>query len=761
MSNDREFQTVVLATLLHDIGKFAQRTGRHIARSHPELSTWFASEFLGKQWQEVVDAVGYHHLPAAGSVRNQRLALTLVLADWLSSGERRELPEGETGEPASDTLISIFSQLVGSNTKTRFPLCALPADGRLEPGADISSNRETYGALWDDFVRECRALCRDDFPKLVDQLLALLEKYTMFVPSAAWKSESDISLYHHLKSTAAIASCIYLAGLDAAVINGILANFESSSRPIAYLVGGDLSGIQDFIYNLRAKGALKGLRGRSLYLQLLPEAVAALVLDEFGLTPCNLLYCSGGHLYVLVPVHNNTESRLADIARRVDRTLLDAHSGRLSVSLAAQALTPADFGREKFGTAWDRLHTRLAREKRRRFSHLFSDPQDQKLILGPTGTGGESPACAVCGEEMTEDAPTADTDKCRTCESFEQLATSLNRATVLTEQRTARGPEKPARWYEVLAALGRTYRFEPATASEGNSFLLNQTDFAEQGLSGFRFLAKHVPQEKGSAAELEDIAQKADGIERWGVLRMDVDNLGNVFKEGLGENRSISRLSVLSYLLGYFFSARVQAIAQEADYRDKIYLAYSGGDDLFAIGAWSVLPVFAERIRTEFGRFTSDRVTLSAGIYLAPSVKFPVYEAADEAGEAESAAKKKGRDRLTFLDTTLTWQELADVQPVKNLLVELLETENGLPKSVLSILRSSWEQLRQAEKGEIPIYPIWRLLYAFKRLKERKEKLALRIDELEHQVVMGTSLRPYLDLIVRWAEYEIRRKNAE
>jgi CRISPR-associated protein Csm1 len=760
-SNDRGFQAVVLAALLHDIGKFAQRTGRHSGRSHPELSTWFASEYLGKEWEDVSHAVGYHHMPAANSARDQRLALTLVLADWMSSGERRALPEGETGEPANDALISVFSSLRVSSNSTRYPLQALPADGSLVPVPSAVAGKEAYAGLWDSFVAECQSLNRTDFRLLTDQMLALLEKYTMFVPSAAWRSETDISLYHHLKSTAAIASCLYHAGLDAAALNEQLTAFDNpagSGRAVACLVGGDVSGIQSFIYNLRAKGALKGLRGRSLYLQLLPEAIAGMVLDEFGLSRANLLYCGGGHFHTLVPATADIESRLAGIGRRVDSTLLDAHSGRLGVAFASQELKPQDFGREDFGRAWDDLHSRLAREKKRRFSSLLAQPEGVGEVLGPSGSGGEKPACSVCGDE-TDEKGTDGNPLCSMCASFADLSSSLKEATVMVEARTD-GRVKHARgWFDVLASVGREYRFERKPGHEGSAWLLNGTDFVQHGINGFRFLAKHVPEGGGGTASLEEIAERGDGIRHWGVVRADVDNLGETFKEGLKPDRSISRLSMLSYLLSYFFSARVQAIAREGNYKDKVYLAYSGGDDLFAIGPWSVLPDFAERVKDEFARFTAERLTLSGGIFVAPSDKFPVYEAADLAGDAESKAKSdnpKEKNRLNFLGSTVLWSELGDVRAIKNDLVHLLA--DGLPKSILGILHSSWQQQREAKDGKIAMYPIWRLLYAFKRLKSRSNReLTQRIDELEHKVVAGNGLHPRLDLIIRWAEYEARR----
>jgi len=519
------------------------------------------------------------------------------------------------------------------------------------------------------------------------------------------------------------------------------------------LVGGDVSGIQNFIYNLTSKGALKGLRGRSLYLQLLPEAIAARILDEFSLTRANLLYCGGGHFYVLLPARGDTNRRLDEVTIRVARTLLAVHGGRLSVGVAARPLVPADFGRTEFGAAWDALHQELAREKRRRFGGLMTNENGIHDVLGPHGSGGEE-ACIVCGEEMKSSRD----GKCDACGSFEKLAGRLTDARVIIESVPSSPPETPSTWQEALSAIGREYTTLPQPAPEGLNLLINSTDFVPEGFAGFRFLAKHVPRKEGteSAAELGDIAGHSNGINRWGVLRADVDNLGRALAEGLGENRSISRLSMLSHLLGYFFSARVQALAEDAEFRDKVYLVYSGGDDLFAIGAWSVLPNFARRTYDAFRTFTSERLTLSAGIFVAPSDKFPVYEAADLAGEAEEAAKADpDKDSLNFLGSTVRWSNLPEAQDIKTRLVELTKI-GGLPKSILSTLNASWEQRRQARNGTIPMFPIWRLYYAFKRLKDRHKDLARQIDELEHNLVQKNDLHPQLDLIIRWAEFETR-----
>ncbi|MEA5499345.1 hypothetical protein VB834_09790 [Limnoraphis robusta Tam1] len=69
--------------------------------------------------------------------------------------------------------------------------------------------------------------------------------------------ESDIALIDMARSTAAVACAI-------------APNLESEN---ICLVAGDLSGIQKFIYTISSDGALKSLRARSFYLEL--------VIDEY------------------------------------------------------------------------------------------------------------------------------------------------------------------------------------------------------------------------------------------------------------------------------------------------------------------------------------------------------------------------------------------------------------------------------------------------------------------------------------------------
>lgn len=102
----------------------------------------------------------------------------------------------------------------------------------------------------------------------MNAVLEILEATTTFVPSSTSTDElADISLYDHVKMTAAIATCIHEYLLQEGITDYKTVLFKEAtsfySRQVFYLYSMDISGIQDFIYTITSKGALKGLRSRS------------------------------------------------------------------------------------------------------------------------------------------------------------------------------------------------------------------------------------------------------------------------------------------------------------------------------------------------------------------------------------------------------------------------------------------------------------------------------------------------------------------
>jgi CRISPR-associated protein Csm1 len=150
--------------------------------------------------------------------------------------------------------------------------------------------------------------------------------------------------------------------------------------------------------------------------------------------------------------------------------------------------------------------------------------------------------------------------------------------------------------------------------------------------------------------------------------------LGLVFTSSWGEgteNRiSFSRYAQLSRQLHYFFSAYLTQFISLSDYKDKIYIVFSGGDDLCLLGSWDAVIHFAADFRKIFSEFTNNNpsVTLSGGIALF-GPRLPVRTIAAEAEDAlEKAKSRNDKNGISVFGVTVSWEEykksLADAKTI-------------------------------------------------------------------------------------------------
>ena len=85
------------------------------------------------------------------------------------------------------------------------------------------------------------------------------------------------------------------------------------------------------------------------------------------------------------------------------------------------------------------------------------------------------------------------------------------------------------------------------------------------------------------------------------------------------------------------------------------YTVFSGGDDLFIVGPWDQTLLLARKVREDFRRWVGrDDLTLSAGLVFG-SPSLPMSQAAAETEEELDGAKDAGRDRISVLGRTITW----------------------------------------------------------------------------------------------------------
>jgi CRISPR-associated protein Csm1 len=833
MGKITDYQAIILAGLLHDIGKFYQRAGAkfdlkeqgdqydytnfarkdrddHYTYLHGAYTAKFFRENL-RQYDEAGVIAALHHVPEQGNNERQKfLARLIALADRMSSGERQEREEEEeSGRPKEEPLTSIFSQLEldesdSEKGKKDSPAYYIPLSPLNESLADLFpvkdkkdafhglKGEDAYKKRWEEFIGDLKKLNSEDYDLFLTQIYHLLLKYTLSIPSAVYRDRPDISLFHHLKTTAALAGCLYKLSEEEGdgfgeKVNRILAGIKTIGqeakneasgikddkedkdldRQDFLLVGGDISGIQDFIYQVTSEKALKGLRARSFYLQLLSEIVARKVLGEFDLKEVNLLYCGGGNFYLLLPNLKVAVSKLNSIQSELDEVLIRAHKGKIATILSWVPVSYRDFF-QNFAALWEKLGKELSTSKKRKFSALITSggrEHFKNFVLGPFDQGGETKGCNICGEEIEQSR-----DSCSLCESLISFSEDLVRAraiSIVPETRKTL-PDKDLRWPDVFQALG--FKCEFLFSVDGKNgrgkIIINSTDFAGK-FEGFTFMAKKVPALNGQTLTLEDIAEKASGIKKWGVLRADVDNLGKLFQQGLGKNKTISRISMLSSMLSLYFSARISQLQKwiadssgNEGLADFVYVAYSGGDDLFLIGPWSVLPDLAKAIYDDFRKFTCERLTLSTGIFFAPGKKFPIYQAAKMAGEAEYKAKDDGRNRLNLFGESMAWECFPEVKKIIELVTSLVDENNGrgVPRSLLGILYNIYQEKEKKKKQEISLERVWRLRYSLKKLMRKfDDNTKSDIEKLFKLIITNYEVYPYLNIATRVADYLTRK----
>ena len=153
-------------------------------------------------------------------------------------------------------------------------------------------------------------------------------------------------MYDHSKMTGAIAACIYLYLTEqnrTDFHDGLYKNEKAFLDEKAFLMFScDMSGIQSFIYTTSGEGALKALRARSLYLEILLEQIADEILQAVGLSRANLIYTGGGHAYLLLPNTQAVQDTLTDLSKDINQWFIRNFDNDLYLAMAWQPCSGND-----------------------------------------------------------------------------------------------------------------------------------------------------------------------------------------------------------------------------------------------------------------------------------------------------------------------------------------------------------------------------------------------------------------------------------
>ncbi|KUH33944.1 hypothetical protein APY94_04230 [Thermococcus celericrescens] len=196
------------------------------------------------------------------------------------------------------------------------------------PEEKVEVNAEEYRERIDELAEELRGR---DFTPEPSAVMAILETYTTFLPAC---SGSAVSFYDSARMVAALATALYLYWREEE-------SGATSERPFL-LVEGDLSGIQRFIFSITSKGALKHLRARSVYLDLLGWDVVLEIIKRLGLTRASVLYNGGGSFTIIAPNTKRARETLKEIRKELETFLLGKFDGSLYLAIDWLDVSPEE-----------------------------------------------------------------------------------------------------------------------------------------------------------------------------------------------------------------------------------------------------------------------------------------------------------------------------------------------------------------------------------------------------------------------------------
>lgn len=562
-----------------------------------------------------------------------------------------------------------------------------------------------------------------------------------------------------------------------------------------------------------------------------------LLLDELELQNGNVIYASGGGFYLIAPNTTDLPDKLSRLEKKIAKQLFEYHGTDLYLALdfapfgETEIFSGSDEGKN-IGAIWKALGENLSKKKSKRFGSLFSEQFDN--FFSPQKVSTEKKKDTITGEELGKKIKYLDDPKKEqpvneyTWKQIE-LGKALKKADywILAKEKLSYFPQEIF-WFEPVGLGLHNYLVDrkvldtyeeklKASADNVRVIHFNKENFLEplqKGINnvyGFTWyggndFAENEFGEPKTFEELagitldgpnyEDASKRKAGPEltRLGVLRMDVDNLGAIFRRGLSpDRRSFSRYSTLSRSLDWFFKGYLNTIWNTTeDYRQYSQIIYSGGDDLFIVGKWDYLINMAAEIQLAFKRWVCENseLTLSGGM-ASVGPRFPILKSAAYSESFEKGAKKHKLDQqdknaFAFISYTpqqstdevivaLNWEsEYPYLRKLKEELTTLMKMKDGLSEGFSSAMYNLLQQSNMALNTDGRYYPknhrvTWLAAYQFKRSSDGKHESVkdffrtwatnIMTGKVQHESTLGHTSYHALQLLAlaaRWAALEER-----
>lgn len=519
------------------------------------------------------------------------------------------------------------------------------------PTENAEINSEQQAELLNVFLNDLSMISANE--SNLNEILDVCENTLSYLPDKINSAGSYLSLADRVKFSTALCACFYQYLTNNRNLFNPASENEFYQEKSLLLFSCDISGIQKFIYTVSGEGVLKSLRSRSFYIDILLEHIINSILRTLGLPCSNRIYSGGGRAYLLLPNTENTKNAIESCMNSINNWLLENYDIALYIAYAYTECSAADLflstDQSQYNNIFIRLSTELSANKADRYK------SKQILQLNRKSDQQHERECRICSRSNRE---IDSKGVCTLCNDFISVSSFLldESLCIVILNQELQNNLPSLKLPSTCARTDYLYFLNPQKLSEiPNNQIVEVYHRGENG-PGQRFeMGTYAYTVKNEMATFEQISEETEEIRRIAVLRADVDNLGLAFMKGFDSAGSsgycpLLLTAALSKKLSLFFKHYLQKIVNGTlkeelfsltdtpSQKKKLVMVYSGGDDLFLVGAWNDVIDTAVNLRKSFEKYTAGALSLSAGIGMF-EVKYPLSAMAQETEELVDAAK--------------------------------------------------------------------------------------------------------------------------
>ncbi len=562
---------------------------------------------------------------------------------------------------------------------------------------------------------------------------------------------------------------------------------ETKITTPTYFIKGDVSGIQEFIFNVKSEKAARVLKARSVFVEILAQITLKYLKSKFQVTTND--YFEGGGSFYLAIKHNNLDfTQIKTIVKDSIEPTINELAVPFDLYVVLSVVKDSNY--------WESLAQQSEIDKLGKFSYAFGDTNVFENVFAPyaaaekdnhdwLGFAHELVKQKIEGRQL-------DNNEATNLKIFEKGMESLNTKiqfigkanTALREVNSKdffykRIQNKLPEWNN---SIYDSYKEKiKQELEQRNRYNEEIETIRRNDIIDFYFLAEFAKERTGTA--------------KLGVLKMDVDDLGKLFRD----QTDFNEIKKISKLLSKFFEEELYQLLKhniEDDklqynstkptrYIDNIYTVFAGGDDSFFVGSWDVIFKWALKVQKAFEKFAKDNrithkkdgkyPTLSAGLIVV-GAKYPVAQFAELVEEAIDEAKYKNnnqtyKNKVCVFGQVLTWEEYKLAMTKANDLATLINKDENTSekRSLLERIKRSaigYEKLQEKALNDDFIAPpkVARLFYYLGRREIENDIITKLINAYAEALIKAFSNKQATNPMVfpvaaRWAEFLTRKTN--